>query len=279
MSFDSELLQQTPDRLRHNFTVNRRDLLKLFGAGLMVYAVDLRAIQESGGQRRNNGSEEERVPHDVASWIHVGADNKITVFTGKAEMGQNIRTSLAQQVAEELRAPMQSISMVMADTELCPFDMGTFGSRTTPTMTPQLRRVASAARDLLIEAAAKEWNVAPDSIKAADATLTEPASGRTLTYAALARGKTLAQNLPAEDPVTPPQDWTVAGKSLPKVDARDFVTGQHQYTPDLHPAGMLHGKVLRPPSFGATLISQSRSGLEMSVRSPPIVEGSDIGAM
>src|SRR4029077_13031335 len=67
--------------------------------------------------------------------------------------------------------------------------------------------------------------------------------------------QTLAQNLPAQDPVTPPPDWTIAGKPVPKVDARDFVTGRHQYTPDLHPAGMLYGKVLRPPSFGAPLAS------------------------
>src|SRR5439155_11310282 len=93
----------------------------------------------------------------------------------------------------------------------------------------------------------------------ANGKLTDSASGSTLTYAALARGKTLAQNLPAEDPVTPPSDWTIAGKPLPKVDARDFVTGRHQYTPDLRPAGMLHGKVLRPPSFGATLTAYDDS--------------------
>jgi CO/xanthine dehydrogenase Mo-binding subunit len=71
----------------------------------------------------------------------------------------------------------------------------------------------------------------------------------------LARGKTLAQNLPAEDPVTPPDQWTIAGKSVPKKSARSFVTGQHKYTPDLRRPGMLFGKVLRPPSFGAVLTS------------------------
>jgi nicotinate dehydrogenase subunit B len=144
-------------------------------------------------------------------------------------------------------------------------------------MTPQLRRVASAARDLLIEAAAKEWNVAPNSVKAADAKLTDPGSGRSLTYASLARGKTLAQSLPAEDPVAPPPDWTIAGKSLPKVDARDFVTGRHQYTPDLHPAGMLHGKVLRPPSFGATLASYDAAAAK-SMPSVIIVRDGDFVA-
>src|SRR5689334_10026705 len=141
MSFDSELLQQSADRLTHRFTVNRRELMKLFGAGLMVCAVDAGALQESGRPRRNQ--EEERMPHDVASWIHIAEDNHVTVFTGKAEMGQNIRTSLAQQVAEELHVPVDTITMVMADTELCPFDMGTFGSRTTPQMGTELRNISA----------------------------------------------------------------------------------------------------------------------------------------
>src|SRR4029077_13407919 len=178
---------------------------------------------------------------------------------------------------DELRVPFESVRMVMGDTALTPFDAGTFGSRTTPTITPQLRRVASAARGLLIESAAKEWNVAPNSVKAADAKLTDPGSGRSLTYASLARGKTLAQRLPSEDAGAPPPDGTIAGKSLPKVDARDFVTGRHQYTPDLHPAGMLHGKVLRPPSFGATLASYDAAAAK-SMPSVIIVRDGDFVA-
>ncbi len=197
----------------------------------------------------------EELPKDISAWLHVGDDGTVTGFTGKAEIGQNIRTALAQTIADELRVPFESVRMVTADTALTPFDAGTFGSRTTPTITPQLRRVAAAARDLLIEAAAKEWNISTAGLVAADAKITDPASGRSLKYAELARGKTLAQNLPAEDPITPPTEWTIAGKAIPKVDGRAFVTGKHQYTTDLRPEGMLYGKVLRPPSFGATLTS------------------------
>jgi isoquinoline 1-oxidoreductase len=115
--------------------------------------------------------------------------------------------------------------------------------------------VASAARDILVEAAAKEWNVAPEGLIAAGAKVTDPASGRSLKYGELARGKTLAQNLPAEDPITPAAQWTIAGKPIPKVDGRSFVTGRHQYTTDIRFPGLLYGKVLRPPSFGAALTS------------------------
>src|SRR5260370_20773873 len=105
-------------------------------------------------------------------------------------------------------------------------------------MTPQLRRVAAATRDLLVGVAAKEWNVAPAGLVAADAKVTDPASGRSLKYAELARGKMLAQNLPAEDPITPAAQWTIAGKPIPKVDGPAFVTCKHQYTPDLLLQGM-----------------------------------------
>ena len=239
----------------HQFDLARRDFFKILGAGIAVFAIakGAPAAQETAPGHRSFHMQD--LPKDINAWLHVSEDGTVTGFTGKAEIGQNIRTSLAQTIADELRAPFASVRIVTADTALTPFDMGTFGSRTTPTITPQLRRVASAARDLLIEAAAREWNIPPAGLVAADARVTDPASGRTLKYAELARGKALAQDLPAEDPVTPASQWTIAGKAIPKVEGRTFVTGKHQYTPDLHPEGMLHGKVLRPPSFGATLTS------------------------
>ena len=238
----------------HHFNLQRRDFFKLMGAGIAIFTVAANAIaaQESGARRQNRDQDQ---PKDISSWLHISDDGVVTVFTGKVEVGQNTRTTLAQSVADELRVPLSSIRMVMGDTALTPFDMGTFGSRSTPYMSPQLRRAASAARDLLLAQAATEWKTSADKLVASDGKITNPASGATLTYAQLAQGKTLAHDLPDADPITPPAQWTVAGKSAPKVDARAFVTGQHQYTPDLRPAGLLYGKVLRPPSFGATLIS------------------------
>ena len=157
---------------------------------------------------RQNHSDE--LPKEITAWLHIGEDGGVTAFTGKVEIGQNIRTSLAQSVADELRVPFESVRMVMGDTALTPFDMGTFGSRTTPTMAPQLRRVAAAARDLLLQTAAKEWNTAPDKLVAQNAKITDSASGRSASYPDVARGKTLAQRIPDEDPVTPASQWTVA---------------------------------------------------------------------
>jgi isoquinoline 1-oxidoreductase len=261
----------------HHFELARRDFFKFLGAGIAVFAVakDSLAKQETAP---THGFHQEELPSDISAWLHIGEDGNVTAFTGKVEIGQNIRTSLAQTVADELRVSFESVTMVTADTALTPFDFGTVGSRSMPTMSPQLRRVANAARELLVKAAAKEWKVAPEGLIAADAKVTDPASGRSLRYAELASGKTLAQNLPAQDPVTPANEWTVAGKSIPKKDARSFVTGKHQYTPDLRRPGQMYGKVLRPPSFGATLTAYDAEAAQ-SINGVVIVrDGNFIGA-
>jgi nicotinate dehydrogenase subunit B len=262
----------------HAFELQRRDFFKLLGAGIAVFSVAERTpagAQESGGARGFRGEE---APKDITSWLHIGEDGGVTAFTGKVEIGQNIRTSLAQSVADELRVPFESVRMVMGDTALTPFDMGTFGSRSTPYMTPQLRSAAWAARELLVAEASKEWSVPATGLVAGNAKVTDPASGRSLSYAALATGKTLAQNIPDADPVTPVAEWTVAGKALPKVDGRAFVTGRHQYTTDLRPAGLMYGKVLRAPSFGATLISVDTKTAEVMPGVVVVRDGNFVGA-
>ena len=96
----------------------------------------------------------------------------VTICTGKTEVGQNIRTSLSQAAAEELHCPIASIKLVMADTALVPYDMGTFGSRTTPTMAPQIRRAAATAREALLDLAAEKWNVDRAKVSIADGKVT-----------------------------------------------------------------------------------------------------------
>src|SRR6202043_3889625 len=111
---------------------------------------------------------------EIGAWLHVGEDSALTVYTGKVEIGQNIRTSLAQVVAEELRVAPARIRMVMADTQLTPFDGGTAGSQTTPMMASQLRRVAAAARELLLDLAAEQHKVERGSLRVADGKVVGP---------------------------------------------------------------------------------------------------------
>ena len=130
----------------YRFEIERRDFMRIFGVlggGLLVASVpDAGAQQESGGGGQGS------VSSDVAAWIHVDAAGRITGYTGKTEIGQNIRTSLAQAIADELRVPMTTVALIMADTDLVPFDQGTFGSLSTPRMAPVLARAAvDRARD------------------------------------------------------------------------------------------------------------------------------------
>ena len=245
----------------YRFDLDRRDFFKFLGAGIVIVSVLQPAVvaQESGSGGRRRG---ESLPQEIDAWLHIGEKGKVTVFTGKVEVGQNIRTSLSQAVSEELHVPIEQIELVMGDTQLTPFDMGTFGSRTTPTMNLQLRTVAAAARDTLISLAATHWNTKPEHLVAEHGTVTDPQTHRSLEYAALVKGQQLSQTLPAEDPLIPAANWKVAGQSAPKVNGRDFVTGRHRYPYDQMLPNMLYGKVLRPPSFSATLASADMKAAE-----------------
>ena len=241
LPIDPELSQHEVPRL-HWFALDRRRFLQLFGGGIAIaVAAPKDAFSQESGQSGRRGQE---LPKDLSAWILIDKDGKVTVFTGKAEVGQNIRTSLAQAVAEELRVDVASIRMVMGDTDLCPFDMGTFGSRTTPYMAPQLRAAAATAREELIDLAAKRWNVSRDGLAAENGKILDSASKRSLTYGAITRGEKLVRTLPAEIadvPLTPASSWKIAGTRVPKVDGRDFVTGAHRYASDIKRPGMLHG--------------------------------------
>jgi nicotinate dehydrogenase subunit B len=245
---------------RYFFEVDRREFFKFLGAGILIVSVWKQAHgQESGAKK---GARGQSLPNEIGAWLHIGEDDAVTAYTGKVEVGQNIRTSLSQAVAEELRVPVERIRMVMGDTKLTPYDQGTFGSRTTPDMNLQLRKVAAAARDILVGIAAAQWHVDRNRLSASNGKITDPVSKRSVEYAALVKGKQLTETLPAEDPLIPAAQWNVAGRSLPKVDGRDFVTGRHRYPCDQTLPNMLHGKVLRPPAFGATLSTLDTSQAE-----------------
>jgi CO/xanthine dehydrogenase Mo-binding subunit len=233
----------------HRFDIDRRGFLKVFGGGVVVC---LCAHQLPGQESGRSGHE---LPQNVSAWLHIAEDGHVTAYTGKVEMGQNIRTSLAQQVAEELRVPVDAITMVMGDTDLTPWDAGTFGSRTTPTMGPQLRTMAMTAREILVEMAARRWNVQPSTLVAADGSVTNPKANQRATYGELTRGQQLVKALEQDPPLVPATEWKIAGQSVPKVNARDIVTGKHQYTSDMNRPGMLYGKILRPAAYKGKLTS------------------------
>ena len=132
--------------------VDRREFFKILGGGIVIFfsAGEPAEAQEGRGSPRRR---QEPVA-DFNAFLRVGEDGRVTCFTGKIEMGQGIITSLAQMLAEELDVPLRSVDMVMGDTDLCPWDMGTFGSRSTKYFGPPLREAAAEARVVLLELAA-----------------------------------------------------------------------------------------------------------------------------
>ena len=278
VDIDLELAQHETETL-HWFDLDRRGFLRVLGGGLLVClaAPGSAAAQESGRARESH-----ELPRDLAAWLHIDKHGRVTVFTGKVEMGQNIRTSLSQQVAEELRVSVDAIGMVMGDTDLCPWDAGTFGSRTTPTMGPQLRAVAAVAREALIDLAATRWKTSRSSLVAENGKVVNPAKKQSISYAELTRGENLVKTLPADvasAAVSPASKWTVAGIVAPKVDGRDFVTGAHKYPSDMTRPGMLHGKILRPVAFEATLVSLDSTKAEAMPGVKVVRDGEFVGVV
>jgi nicotinate dehydrogenase subunit B len=234
--------------------LSRRSFIRLMGGGVGVALTisDVLAATVSG----QFNEYEQQVDNDtLAAWIHINEDGKIIVYTGKVEVGQNIRTSLTQIVAEELRVSVDAIEMIMGDTSLTPYDRGTFGSLTTPNMSPILRRAAASLREVLTEMAATEWKAKATALVVENGKITNPATKKSFRYNELTKGTKILKPVDPNAPLTPPDKWKVAGKSIPKINGRSFITGKHQYASDITLPGMVYGKILRAPAYGASLVS------------------------
>lgn len=242
----------------YQFDLSRRNFFKWLGSGIVVVLLIEEALAQESGRR---GSGRGR-PSDIGAWLHIGEDGVVTVYTGKVEVGQNSRTALTQVVAEELRVPMTAVRMVMADTQLVPFDAGTFGSQTTPSMSPQLRRVAAAAREALIDLAAEQWKAERATLVASDGKISDKQNNRAIDYGKLAKGQKLTHAVAEDSSLTPPSEWKIAGHPATKVNGKELVTGKHRYASDQNLPDMLHGKILRPAAFGATLESLDTKAAE-----------------
>src|SRR5262245_31297293 len=263
----------------YNFSFDRRQFIQVLRDGIAILGPLTNLLAQQAEQRGESGRGfgNRNLPNDIGAWIHIEEDGNVSVYTGKVEFGQNIRTSLSQAVAEELHVPVDMLRLVMGDTELTPFDAGTFGSRTTPTLAPQLKKAAIAARETLIALAAEQWNVEPGAVRLENARFLNHDKTKSLTFAEVAKGKKLVKTIPADVVPKPAQEWTIAGTPVPKVDGRDFVTGTHRYTFDIKRDGMLFGKIVRPAGFGATLFTADTKAAEAMPGVTVVHDGDFIG--
>jgi nicotinate dehydrogenase subunit B len=195
------------------------------------------------------------------AWLRIAADGKVTVFTGKVELGQGILTALAQIAAEELDVPLSRVTMVPADTGRTPNEGQTAGSQSVENSGTALRMAGAEVRAMLIELAAKKLGVAADTLTVSDGVISAR-DGRKVGYGELADDANLKREATAKVAPKPPAQHKIVGKSIARLDIPAKVTGGAAFVQDIRLPGMLHGRVVRPPRYGAKLESFDEAGVK-----------------
>jgi CO/xanthine dehydrogenase Mo-binding subunit len=233
--------------------MRRRDLLKSGGALIVGFH-----FRQGFGGFDLAHAQGRRTANEVDGWIAVGNDGVVTAYTGKCELGQGMQTAQMQLVAEELSVPIARVRLVMCDTAITPDQGTTSGSQSHPANFnhANLALAAATARDALIDLAAARLRVPPAELTTADGFVAMRADGaRRIAYADLIGGRTFEVPLNPAAKRKAHANWTVLGRSVPIVDFASMVTGRTAFVHNVRVPGMLHGRVVRPPSVNATLVS------------------------
>jgi isoquinoline 1-oxidoreductase len=255
---------------------SRREFLSA-GAGLTVFfSLGPLDAQEPGrlpAPGRGGGA-----PADFNAYLRIGADGRVTGMSGKVELGQGATTSLAQLVAEELDVSFDRVEMILGDTDVCPYDMGTFGSMNIWQFGPVLRRAAAEARAVLVQMAAERLGVPAERLRTKDGVVTDPAApAKRVTYGQLVEGKRIERHLQNFPQKNAPA-FTIIGQSPLRKDGRDKVSGKGKYSGDILLPGLLHARIVRPPAHGATLKEVDTSAAE-KVPGVQVVKDRDLVAV
>lgn len=242
---------------------SRRDVIRVGGALVVGFTLARHAAAQNPDKLPGDL---DRAPY-LDSWIRIDGEGHITVFTGKAELGQGIKTAIIQVAAEALDVPPRAIVVVTADTAETPDEGYTAGSHSMQGSATAVRNAAAQARALLIAQAAKEWNLPAGRLSDGNGFVNAP-DGRKLGYGALAARLSLHVAAESGSPFKNPRDYTVIGRSLPRVDIPAKLTGGAAYVQDLRLPGMLHARVVRPPGRGAHLV---RADIASVARMPSVL--------
>lgn len=194
---------------------------------------------------------------DLDAWIRIDAAETITIFSGKVEIGQGIKTALAQIAAEELDVSLQRIRVITADTLLAPNEGITAGSMSVQTSGAAICVAAAEARRLLLALAFEELEAeAPaNALSVVDGTVSDPATGRQTTYWQLMGGKKFGRRITGSASPKVPEAYRLVGRAATRLDLRDKVTGAAVYVHDMALPGMVYGRVVRPPAYAARLVA------------------------
>ncbi len=234
-----------------DFRLNRRGFLKLTTGGIYLFFRVWDSLALAEQQARIQRS----VPTDFNAFLRIGEDGRVLCYTGKIEMGQGVVTSLAQMLADELEVSLEAVDMVMGDTDLCPWDRGTFGSLSTRSFGPALRAAAAEARQVLLQLASEALKVPVGNLGTENGVVFDRSDKRNqISYAQLAKGKKIERHLTETTSVKKPSEFKIMGKPITRRDAEAKVTGKAKYAGDIQLPAMLYAKILRPPAHGAKLI-------------------------
>jgi nicotinate dehydrogenase subunit B len=232
-------------------SLTRRSLFIGTGALVVSFAMARNAPAQEAGVALPGSLDDDPF---LDSWIRIDAAGEITVFTGKAELGQGIKTALIQVAAEELEVAPEEVHLVTADTALTADEGFTAGSQSMQNSGTAIRNAAAQVRTLLMEQAAKQFGAAAGALRAEGKAIHGP-DGRNIGYGDLAAAINLHVEAQPNSPLKQQGSFKVMGRPLPRVDIPAKVTGGQAYVHDMRLDGMLHARVVRPPSPAARLVS------------------------
>jgi nicotinate dehydrogenase subunit B len=234
---------------------SRRTFLKA-GAGLVVtFAVAQPALGQNAAPGK--AAAKSLAVDQVDGFIAIDGRGRVTVFSGKVDLGTGVKTALAQMAAEELCVPLAAVTVIQGDTQLTPDQGVTFGSLSIQNGGMQIRQAAATAREALLADAAGILGVPRAQLVVKDGVAMPKAGGNGIAYATLVGDRDFRLTLDPKAPLKDPKDYTIVGKSIPRVDIPDKVSGAFQYMHDLKRPGMVHARVVRPPAMKANLESFS----------------------
>ena len=237
--------------VKERHTISRRSFIKMTGGGILLYF--------TFGKLAFLASEENilqhELPADYNAYLKIGIDGRITCLTGKIEMGQGVVTSLVQMLADELDVSFEKVDIIMGDTDLCPWDMGTFGSMSTHVFGAELRKAGAAARRVLLEMGAENLKVPIDNLDVNDGIIYNKKDKNVkISYSELAKGNKIDRQPAGSAEIKNPSDLKIMNKSFNRRDAYDKVTGKAKYSADIQLPDMLYAKILRPPAHNSKII-------------------------
>ena len=257
--------------------IDRRDFIRLTGGGIFIFMI-LGHIPALLAQREGRFNPHS-LPTDFNAFLKIGEDGRVSCYTGKIEMGQGVFTSLAQMLADELDVKFSAVDMVMGDTDLCPWDMGTFGSMTTRFFGPPLREAAAEGRHVMIELASDYLKCSADQLMTKDGAVYNRLNKKQkVTYAQLAKNKVIHRQASGKVPVKTPDQFNIMGKSFLRHDSFVKVTGEAKYAGDIRLPGMLYAAILRPPDHDAKRTSLDLSDAQ-KIEGAQVIDDGDLVAV